>query len=102
MGAKSVNAVGGNVGGPLACDGSAGGNVGGPLVFDRAQPSVSGATNLGEWEVLEGAATSLGDSLGAEVLGGREEGDEGNGGKEGDDWFDDAELVAFEALKTHL
>eukprot|EP00566_Odontella_aurita_P034720 CAMPEP_0113544108 /NCGR_PEP_ID=MMETSP0015_2-20120614/10528_1 /TAXON_ID=2838 /ORGANISM="Odontella" /LENGTH=87 /DNA_ID=CAMNT_0000444337 /DNA_START=100 /DNA_END=361 /DNA_ORIENTATION=- /assembly_acc=CAM_ASM_000160 len=51
------------LGGPIAFNGAAAGNVGGPLVFDgAAQPGVSGATDLGEWEVIEGAATSLGDS----------------------------------------
>eukprot|EP00566_Odontella_aurita_P034799 CAMPEP_0113572014 /NCGR_PEP_ID=MMETSP0015_2-20120614/25868_1 /TAXON_ID=2838 /ORGANISM="Odontella" /LENGTH=89 /DNA_ID=CAMNT_0000475017 /DNA_START=235 /DNA_END=502 /DNA_ORIENTATION=- /assembly_acc=CAM_ASM_000160 len=55
-------------GGPLAFDAAAAGNVGDPLVFDGdAQHGVSGATDLGEWEVLEGATASLGDSLGAEV-----------------------------------
>eukprot|EP00566_Odontella_aurita_P025287 CAMPEP_0113544624 /NCGR_PEP_ID=MMETSP0015_2-20120614/10811_1 /TAXON_ID=2838 /ORGANISM="Odontella" /LENGTH=121 /DNA_ID=CAMNT_0000444903 /DNA_START=300 /DNA_END=667 /DNA_ORIENTATION=+ /assembly_acc=CAM_ASM_000160 len=87
-------------GGPLAFDGAAAGNVGDPLVFDGdAQPGVSDATDLGEWEILEGAAAYLGDSLGAEVLGG---GDEGDGSEEGDNWFDDAELVSSEALETHL
>eukprot|EP00566_Odontella_aurita_P035090 CAMPEP_0113541012 /NCGR_PEP_ID=MMETSP0015_2-20120614/8796_1 /TAXON_ID=2838 /ORGANISM="Odontella" /LENGTH=82 /DNA_ID=CAMNT_0000440873 /DNA_START=491 /DNA_END=737 /DNA_ORIENTATION=- /assembly_acc=CAM_ASM_000160 len=48
-------------GGPLAFDAAAAGNVGDPLVFDGdAQHGVSGATDLGEWEVLEGAAASLG------------------------------------------
>eukprot|EP00566_Odontella_aurita_P000879 CAMPEP_0113553008 /NCGR_PEP_ID=MMETSP0015_2-20120614/15375_1 /TAXON_ID=2838 /ORGANISM="Odontella" /LENGTH=93 /DNA_ID=CAMNT_0000454031 /DNA_START=195 /DNA_END=474 /DNA_ORIENTATION=+ /assembly_acc=CAM_ASM_000160 len=57
------------LGGPLAFDGAAARNVGDPLVFDGdAQPGVSGATNLGEWEVLEGAVAFLGDSLGAEVF----------------------------------
>eukprot|EP00566_Odontella_aurita_P035224 CAMPEP_0113558274 /NCGR_PEP_ID=MMETSP0015_2-20120614/18257_1 /TAXON_ID=2838 /ORGANISM="Odontella" /LENGTH=84 /DNA_ID=CAMNT_0000459795 /DNA_START=105 /DNA_END=356 /DNA_ORIENTATION=+ /assembly_acc=CAM_ASM_000160 len=51
-------------GGPLAFDGAAAGNVGDPLVFDGdAQPGVSVATDLGEWEVLEGTSASLGDSL---------------------------------------
>eukprot|EP00566_Odontella_aurita_P030014 CAMPEP_0113542334 /NCGR_PEP_ID=MMETSP0015_2-20120614/9548_1 /TAXON_ID=2838 /ORGANISM="Odontella" /LENGTH=70 /DNA_ID=CAMNT_0000442377 /DNA_START=299 /DNA_END=507 /DNA_ORIENTATION=- /assembly_acc=CAM_ASM_000160 len=53
--------VGRNMGGPLAFDGSTARNVRDPLVFDGdAQPGVSGATDLGEWEVLEGAAASLG------------------------------------------
>eukprot|EP00566_Odontella_aurita_P035651 CAMPEP_0113539220 /NCGR_PEP_ID=MMETSP0015_2-20120614/7798_1 /TAXON_ID=2838 /ORGANISM="Odontella" /LENGTH=77 /DNA_ID=CAMNT_0000438877 /DNA_START=290 /DNA_END=519 /DNA_ORIENTATION=- /assembly_acc=CAM_ASM_000160 len=64
-------AVAGNVGGPLASDGAASGNMEGPLVLDgAAQPGVSGATDLGEWYVVEGAANSLGDSLGGEVFGG--------------------------------
>eukprot|EP00566_Odontella_aurita_P025817 CAMPEP_0113555050 /NCGR_PEP_ID=MMETSP0015_2-20120614/16494_1 /TAXON_ID=2838 /ORGANISM="Odontella" /LENGTH=121 /DNA_ID=CAMNT_0000456269 /DNA_START=140 /DNA_END=507 /DNA_ORIENTATION=+ /assembly_acc=CAM_ASM_000160 len=88
-------------GGPLAFDGAAAGNVGDPLVVDgAAQPGVNGATHLGEWEGLEGAAASLETPLVQKCLGG--EGDEGNDEEEGDDWFDDAELVALEALETHL